>query len=176
MNRNLCIAAVHLRVDESIFLRLIGNIPGEISNAQLVSLSLKAPHQNLTDSFIDKEMNCSYISGISIQKINSNIYTVTHRLPAIFLANFNKSDIKYFTRYSFNAWDHAWPSLLIKQRRYKVVGSSEVFFMTELTKASSHICPNLSSYGNDDYQVTEYIHKEINRNFAVILQADKKFN
>lgn len=172
MDRNLCIAGVHLRVNENEFLSLLKKYPHEISNPELVNLTFKSAHQNLYDSFIENEENCSYIGGIAIQKIDNNTYAVTHRLPTVYLANFNKSDLKYFSKKSFNCWDHEWPSLLMAESRYKLIGCSDLFYLAEATESNFHICENLKSFGNDDYQhKAQCFHKEINRNFVVILNS-----
>lgn len=177
MNRDLCIAAAHLRVDAPRFSDLIAHYPGDISNAALVNLALAAAHQNLYDSFVDKDSNCSYISGVAIQKIAENLYAITHRLPTVYLARFTEGDLRFFTRQrtSFEDWDHVWPSRLIAQRRFKLIGSSDLFFAVEATEPALRICSKLNgSRGNDDYHEARYFHKELNRNFSVVLRADDR--
>lgn len=172
MNRNLCIAGVHLRVDETKFLDFLEHNKNEISNPELVSLSMELGHSTLYDAFITKEMNSSYISGISIQEMNNNLYSVTHRLPAIWLANFIKKDLKLLSK-NFSNYDHKWPSDLMSEKRFKLVGSSDLFYAVELTKSNSHLCKLEPHPGNDDYQSDTVPHKEINRNFVVVLRGQE---
>ena len=178
MGRDLCIASLHLRVVDQKFLNLLQQSSGELSNNTLVSMSLKCAHQGVLNSFINHDVNGSYSTGLSIQPITNTLFAVTFRMPNIFLASFHKSDITYFSKRTFNHWDHEWPELLMKQRRYKVAGSSELFFAAELTGEDSHWDISLNKkqvYGNDSAQrhASHCFHTEIHRNFVMLLKGQE---
>ncbi len=176
MGRNLCIAAVHLRVNDSEFLSRLREVKGEISNAQLVALTMQSAHQNLKDSFIEK-VNCARNSGLSSQRISDCSFAVTARLPTVHLANFNRNDLAFFQNNGGNSWDHIWPTRLMVDGRYKVIGASDVFFMAETTEPNTHLCATNGEVGDDDFQGYDFhghgiaLHKEIGRNFWVMVTS-----
>lgn len=172
MDRNLCIAVPHLRVDENQFLDFLLNNKYNISHKNLVALALKYGHENIKKNFINLEFGMSKSSGISLQKINETMYALTHRLPNVSLAHFYKEDIKFFKRFGPSAWDHTWPEKLIQRGRYKVCGSSQFAFYVELTKLDTHLPKIGSNYANDDYDGNTHLHKIMNRNFVSILEMD----
>ena len=170
MGRELCIAAVHFRVNDNEFKELLGATSQEISNPCLVSMSMRSPHQTLRDSFIEKE-NCSFATGLTIQRISDHSFATTFRAPSIFLANFTQGDLKYFLNHPFNHWDHEWPTQLMVEGRYKCIGSSDAFFSVELTEPESHLCIHNSEIGNDEHMHHTSLHKELHRNFVVIVTS-----
>ena len=167
--RPLCLAGLHLRVDEELFSTYLKANPyAVLSNRQLVRMSIKdMPHGNTINSFIDKP-NVSYVSGLFIQEITPNLYAIIHRLPTIFIASFRKNDIGYMR--DFGCWDHEWPTYLMMQKRFKFIGSSELFYSVEMTEKDSHYCGPLNSpAGNDEIASSTARHKEINRNFVGVI-------
>ena len=124
--------------------RISVNKATNISNSRLVSLLFKYPHQGTLSAFDNIDPNSTYFSGISIREINPNSYTVIHNLPSIFMGTFNKFDYLFFHLLnSFNQWDRKWSSILLRTNRLKICGSSDLFFMVELTKDSDKI-PNIN--------------------------------
>ena len=100
----------------------------------------KYPHQSTLTAFDNIDTNSTYFSGISIRKINPNSYTVIHNLPSVFIGTFNKFDYLFFHLLNgFNQWDRKWSSILLRTNRLKICGSSDLFFMVELTKDSEKI-------------------------------------
>jgi len=176
MGRNLCIAALHFRVNDVEFLELLDkNVNDEkIPNPRLVTLALLSPHQTLRDSFIEKE-NCSFLTGLTVVRISNKSYAATFRAPTIYLANYNLDDLKYFSSRPYTAntdYDHEWPTNLMVEGRYKCIGSSDVFFAAELTEPKSHILIHNSEVGNDEHDHS-VLHKELHRNFLVIVTSSE---
>jgi hypothetical protein len=167
----MCIAAAHVRVETEPFLRLLKEDAGEISSARLVSIAMKMPHQSLSGAFIDKDCNGSRHGGFAIQRIgNENLWAMTHRLPTPFIVNMQADDLPFLK--IFGAYDHSWPSKLIKEKRYKYVGSSDVFFAVELTQADMNSVNMLpDSLWNDESDQRDK-HNEVNRNFLPILRGE----
>ena len=172
MGRQLCIASVHFRVNDADFLRRLDKTNGSISNPSLVTLAMRSPHQTLRDSFIERE-NCSYATGLTVQRISDCSFAATFRAPTVYLANFNQSDLKYFKNHPFNNWDHEWPTNLMLEGRYKCIGSSDAFFAAELTGPQSHLCIHNSEIGNDEHEHHKVLHKELHRNFLVIVRSSE---
>ncbi len=156
---NKCISAIHFRVNQND-IKL--SEQSCISNSELVKLSLRFPHQNLSNSLSTSEKNSSFYTGVLINQITSNTYVVNHRLPTLFFVNFKKSDYKFFSISEFNSWDHSWPTKLFFENRLQHIGSSEIFFMAELTDPHSHLCDINNESQKFNYQYDKYFHKYLN--------------
>ena len=169
-NDNLCIAALHMRVDYDKFLNVIKQTQGTISNPQLVDLAMRNLHKSWRESFVNEESNNSFFSGSAVQTITDKLWSVTFRIPTVFLAKFQASDREDLPK--FDHWDWEWPAKLIEQKRYKSIGSSDMFFAVELTKTRENI-PGVQpgSKWNDEFRV-EKPHSKVNRNFLTILRGE----
>jgi hypothetical protein len=123
-----------------------------ISSSMLVKMAGQCKHSSF--SFSDELMDKNSTSdGISTRKLNYNCLAVTHNLPNVCLLSPIKDDVSFFKRrISFNDIDHLWPNMLLRQSRLKVVGSSNIAFMIELTYDNDKI-PKLRSDNkfNDQY-------------------------
>ena len=164
LNRQLCIAGPHLRIDQDKFSSYLKDHPREVlSNKDLAKMVMETmPHENTTLSFVDRQ-NYSYVSQVMIQQITPSMYTMVHRLPSVCLATFTETDVDYLK--DFGCWDHRWPSNLMAENRLKYIGSSEIFFFAEMTIKDSHSCgPATFPIGNDEIEPSPF-HKEINRVF-----------
>ena len=166
----MCLAALHVRVDADKFSEKIKTVEGEVSNAQLVSLSMGYLHKSWGESFTSRSVNNSHISGSATQQIAGNMWAVTFRIPTVFLAKFDHCDKEALKR--FDMWDHEWPATLIEQNRFKFIGSSDMFYAVELTETQNNI-PGLAGQmeWNDSFHVSR-LNGETNRNFLVILRGE----
>lgn len=167
MGRDLCIASLHLKVEKEHFLKLIHEVSYEVSNNTLVSKALKSAHKN-------------HLTEISIQPVIDHLFSATCREPIVFLMSFHESDLKYFSKYTFNHWNHAWPALLMKQRRYKVTGSSELFFAVEMEEGASQGDHSFNSHQMEDHDrfhvpASHGLQGEVNGGFCMILQGEEPF-
>ncbi len=177
-NNNMCLAALHVRVDKDTFLSKLDDIDVDISSPSLVNMGMDCLHPCWGQSFIDVDENNSYTTGSAIEKIDDDLWTVTFRIPNIFLANFIVSDREVLKKFSF--YDHRWPSKLMVEDRYKFVGSSDFFFAVELTDGNQDLPPlHKGMLYNDSFEVhesdeieLENIHSGINRNFLAIVRGE----
>ena len=178
-NNNMCLAALHVRVDKDMFLSKLKATKGDISSSSLVSMGMSCLHPCWGQSFIDVDENNSYTTGSAIEKIEDNLWTVTFRIPNVFLAHFIPSDREVLKKFSF--YDHRWPSKLMAENRYKFVGSSDFFFAVELTDGNQDLPPlHKGMLFNDNFEVhesdeiaLENIHSCINRNFLAIVRGEQ---
>ncbi len=168
-NNKMCLASLHVRVNTDEFTDKIKAIEGEVSNAQLASLSMKCLHRSWDESFTSADINNSHVSGSATQQLANNLWAITFRIPTVFLAKFDHCDKEALKR--FDLYDHEWPTELVKQNRFKFVGSSDVFYAVELTKREENI-PRLAGNmtWNDEFHSNKE-HGEINRNFLVIVRG-----
>jgi hypothetical protein len=169
-NDNMCISALHMRVDYDKFLGIMNTTDKEISNPELVTLAMENLHKSWGEAFIDVPSNNAYYSGSSIQPIADKLWSVCFRIPTVFLAKFEPDDLRELSQ--FDHWDWEWPSFLIENSRYKYIGSSDMFFAVELTKVRENI-PAIKHDGqwNDEFRVCKK-HGEINKNFLSILRGE----
>jgi hypothetical protein len=128
---NLCLAVPNTRCLPSAMEHFIK----PHTNAELVTLAFKHCHQTWLESETGKDTINSYYGGVHWTEVEPGIMTVTHRLPSSYMCQFLDSDVEYFKKQlSFSAWDHCWPTKLIAQGRQRYIGSSDVAFITEITK------------------------------------------
>lgn len=172
-NQQICIAAPHPRVDREQFLTEL-NSCGELNNPALVELAMRTLHPSWINAFADRPATSSLNAGISIIRLSDGLYGVVHRLPTVWLARFTKEDVGFFKNraQSSGLWDHSWPQLLVRQERQKVIGSSDAFFVAELTPTESH---NVELSASDPRWPDAYgypsIHAAVNRNVQAIWRA-----
>lgn len=141
--QDVCVSAPHARVDAGKFLSCLPDYC--LNNPQLVQLAMNTLHPSWNESNADHKETGSYLSGVSWRKIRSNLYAVTHLLPTVFLARFTPADYGFFEeqhrRGAVGLWDHFWPDRLAEAGRQRVIGSSDAFFLAELTEPHTHNVP-----------------------------------
>ena len=168
-NDNMCISALHMRVDYDKFLGIMNTTDREISNPELVTLAMDNLHKSWGEAFIDVPSNNAYYSGSSIQPIADKLWSVCFRIPTVFLAKFEPDDLRELSQFDY--WDWEWPAFLIENSRYKYIGSSDMFFAVELTKTDVNI-PTVEHYRrwSDDFHCHK-MHSEVNRHFLAIVRG-----
>ena len=138
--KNVCFSAPTARVAlnkiiNQTEIRNLEDLGSVISNSNLVNYLFESLHSEMEFAFDNKDNNTTYNTGVSIRKIDSSSYAVIHNIPSVFLGKFNFFDLTFFhLNFSFNDWDRKWSSLLLRTNRLKVCGSSDMFFLVELTK------------------------------------------
>lgn len=178
--RGSCVAIVHPRVLPSILddIEYLGATSGVPSNAKLVSLSFERAHDSWKYADIMHEKNNSYIGGISWRRLSSNLYSVNHRLPTCYLLDFTANDWTYWWGVvSFGALDHRWPGEnLIRQGRYKLIGSSDAAFACEITDWNANVPPELPKEHKLPVDHGLYhgdgLHHLTNKHFEVIFRGE----
>ena len=130
------ISKARLRKD----LKDLSSLEKTISNQKLVSCLFECAHQAIETSFDNNDFNSTKSTGISIRKLDNNSYIVIQNIPSVFLGKFLIIDYIFFHFFnSFNQWDRTWSSILIRSNRLKICGSSDLFFLIELTKDTDKI-------------------------------------
>ena len=135
--KDVTIAAAHPRVfyKEVIKEEAIKSVVFEdsvVSNETLVALAFKESNSRLSQLREEDDYSMSHL-GLAVKKISEKTYSVVHSLPSPYFLNFTWEDYKFFRRRNYNNIDKTWPRKLLKENRLKIVGSSDVFFMIELT-------------------------------------------
>ena len=167
---NFCIAVPHIRVNDKEFIDRIGD--EAVSNPELVAVGMGCLHRSWSQAFIDAPTNNCTDSGSFVRSVAENLWVSTFRIPTLFLVNIEESDLKALESYYY--YDHRWPEKLIAEKRFKYIGSSDVFFAVELTSPNNNV-PQLkgNSHWNDTYKST-LGHCETNRNFLVTMRGQHK--
>lgn len=124
-----CIAVPHFRVAPSF------SCDFPIDEPELASLALEHIHNTFAQSNDYLEYNQCHL-GFSQRRITDKITTVVHNMPTVFLINPTSSDISFFkkTNYDVSEWDRGWLKKLIRENRLKVIGSSDLACIVEVTE------------------------------------------
>ncbi|MDC0498846.1 hypothetical protein OAO21_06730, partial [Alphaproteobacteria bacterium] len=133
IDTNDCVVATAtFAVDEKEFTKYFKNNKFNNNLNFLIEISSKFFHKSILKSFKDHPDNMSWGTGIVIEKLFDDNLLVTYSVPSPFMCRVSDSDIKFFKKYSFNVFDHSWPSKLMMEQRLRVIPSSEVSFIIEL--------------------------------------------
>lgn len=168
---DLCVAAPHVRVEQGPFLK---NLPpeGVLSNPQLVTLALATLHRVWRECDPDQPTLNTPFSGHTLRKLPvPGHYSVCHMIPTPYLARFTQADVDFLEASSPDSWDHRWPLLLVEQDRQRVIGSSDGFFLAELTNPLTHFPPMVPRAEWEDYFNAIATHSRVNRNMISIWRA-----
>lgn len=141
----VCVPIAHPRVLPSI-LHEITDKP--MSFTELVSAHRRHQHRSWVTSEIGYDPSGTNVGGILWRKSNQpGVVTVQHRMPSPYLCNFTTDDWAFFRmdtpekRAAFGAWDHNWADSLIESGRWRMVLSSDVAFMAEVTDSDQNVPP-----------------------------------
>lgn len=172
-----CVAVPHPRVLPTIFeypSELCPTLGGPIENAQLVSEAWRNLHKTWSEAEVGHDKINSYVGGVCWRKIGSGLYSVQHRLPTNYLIHFHGSDLSFFeSQVVFGAIDHIWPSKLIKEERERVIGSSDVAFIVEVTEPKQNVPPNYPYMKNEPDRFWRAApHNSVFRQFSVIFRGN----
>lgn len=177
-NSGVCVSVAHPRVLPEVLdeIDVLGATRGALSNPQLVTQTFKHAHNAWKYAESGHEKNNSFVGGIVWRELCRGIYSVNHRLPTVYLADFNESDWDFWWgQVSFGAWDHRWPSEnLIRQERQRYVGSSDACMIVEVTDWDKNCPPELQDkpVGPDDAYWNSHYHNQIDRQFSVIFRGE----
>ena len=142
----VCVAVPHPRTLPSIFeypSRYCESLKETLTNSELVTETFNNLHRTWSEAEVGFDRINSYVGGVCWRKINKGLYSVQHRLPTNYLLHFIPSDLQFFEKQiCFGAIDHLWPTKLIQEERERVVGSSDVAFICEVTDPKQNIPPN----------------------------------
>ncbi len=175
-----CVSVAHPRVLPAIVdeIEYFGATRGSVDNAHLVTLAMQHAHDSWKYGELGHAKNNSYIGGISWRRIGAGLYSVTHRLPTVYLADFAPQDFDFFWgQVSFGAWDHRWPAEnLLRYERQRYVGSSDAVFIIEVTEWDKNCPPeidkqHLVGQAEDAFWNSHY-HNGINRQTSVIFRGE----
>lgn len=171
-----CVVVPHVRTLPHI-LHSIGEAP--VANAALCRLAFESLHESWPSSEKGAIPNNSFWSGVSWEKLDDKLISVTHRIPTVYLASFTGQDHAFWQGQSaFGSWDHRWPGeCLIRQERQRCPGSSDVCMIAELTKPGDNVVPStppevLNSNHPPDYYWTDTLHAGHNRQTQFIFRFE----
>ncbi|VAW70952.1 hypothetical protein MNBD_GAMMA12-2429 [hydrothermal vent metagenome] len=151
--KSVCFGSAHPRVkfdlleDQKIKTMACG---GEsISSPTMVKLAMTHLHDKYLYANDELDENTTY-AGVSIRKINDELYSVIHNLPTTYVVYPLEEDYQFFKRKGdFNQWDREWLQLLVKKNRIKISGASDQFFCVELTSKDEKAKTKPGLKGND---------------------------
>jgi len=145
MKPGIAIAVLSTRVKQEPFLRLLdeyrsafGNEP--VSNARLVDMALRTEIDAAVNSNVDVERNASFRTGTSVRDVSDDIQVRIFHLPSPILVWPLETDLRYLDGWCHGVYesvDHLWPEKLVAERRWRVMASSDLFFLAELNSAET---------------------------------------
>jgi len=155
--KGVSIAVAHPRVSFESFMSKKIDIKNISENSlDMVKAALTSQHNTLIHADETSDIN-STLMGISTKKM-SNGLAVIHNLPAPYLCSPIKDDLVFFKRRcEFNIVDKHWPNLLFRQSRLKIIGSSDLAFIMELTFDSVKTRLNSGLKFNDKNNSSDFL-------------------
>jgi hypothetical protein len=144
-----------------------------LENAQLVRLAWEHLHSTWVEAEMGREIVNSWRGGVAWKKLGEGMYAVQHRLPSPWLVNPMPSDVSWLrAKGSIGAWDHEWPAKLVNEGRQRLVGSSDIAFMVEITPAEESNCPTAPANPEEpDSFHLDNSHNHVNRNTVALYRA-----
>lgn len=164
-----CVAAGSVRV----LPELIYEITGPTPPSPLVRMAWKHLHPTWIDAEIGRARANSWRGGVAWRKIRDGLYAVQHRIPSPWIVNPIPSDIEYLkAKGSVGAWDHEWPAKLVNEGRQRLIGSSDIAFMVEITPEDEAISPLAdSNHDAPDAFHLDSPNNHVNRNTVALCRA-----
>lgn len=165
--KDACVATAHVRVVPSFLEGFPRDAPGMVSHAWA----------HLHDSWRHSEVghgdSMTWDGGVCWQRVAPDLVTVQHHLPTVFLANFTPYDVEFFNRNSiWGVWDSSFPEdCLVKQERYRIIGSSDAAFVVEVTHPGRNV-PQRLAVKPDDYDAFKgrNNYHRLNRSFVSVFR------
>lgn len=118
---------------------------------ELCAFSWKHLHATWADANCEAPMNNCIRGGVGWRRLpNSNMVAATHHMPPAILLNFDPSDVVFFkdAEQPGGVIDHHFPRKLIAEKRLRVIGSSDVAFVADVTDPNENV-PELLPRNND---------------------------
>lgn len=149
--KNVVVGGLYVRNNEDVFKKNFPLWKHWPSHSDYVRNSFDIGALNICDTDRD---NCTHIGGVGWTKIAPDTRLCLHYLPSPYLMWITPEDEDWWNRHpEFGNIDHVWPSELMAQRRWRVIGSTDVFYAVELENAarSGALQPAPGSKGNEYY-------------------------
>ena len=144
-DKHSCVVIPHPRVLPSFLDALTED--DDFDNESLVTLAFEHLHKSWSDAEVGHALQNSFVGGVSWTRLQGSkmdsLYSVVHRLPTVYLADFTEEDLNYFkSAGSFGHFDHKWPGdILVPRGRQRFCGSSDACFAVEVTEAEKNVPP-----------------------------------
>lgn len=184
--KDSCIAVPHPRATPDILSALDGLEAagqGARNFPELVALARQHSHGSWGTSEYGKHSG-SFKGGILWRDMGHGVQALQHRMPSPYLCNFVHSDIELFTPTDPQepvAWgviDHSWAVRLCEADRWRMVLSSDIAFMAEVTEATDNVPPHEppnpthpDSFWTQERQ-DHLLHHKLNRQFIAGFRAE----
>lgn len=127
-----CLAVPHVRVAEKKFMESFTGEP--LSNAQLVAKAFAALHESFLGAEVPSQTSNCFNTGVVWTEIGTNLYGAAFFLPTIHMMQPTEEDVSWFMNNKGSGhWDHRWPATLVGSDRQRLIASSDIAFMAELT-------------------------------------------
>ncbi len=170
-----CVAVPHMRVLPHIT-HHISEKP--LSNASLCKSALACAHKSWVDAEKGSLSPNSFWSGMSWERLNESLVSLTHRLPTVYLASFNGQDhAAWQMMATFGGWDHMLPAeTMVRQERLRMPGSTDAAMICEITGPGDNIPPVtppevIAQHGPDGFW-TDRLHNSHNRQFQFVMRPE----
>lgn len=170
----ICVAVPHVRVTTNIE----READYAASPAALVGASWRHLHRTWVEAEATRKMTNTYAGGVSWRRIREGLYAVQHRLPTVYYAKLDITDLQWWQAWQakdnrVGAWDHFWPSKLVAEERQRVIGCSDAGFIAEVTPEFANIPPvNAADLGEPDKCWGHGAHFLFNRCISAIFRAE----
>ncbi|MDB0003605.1 hypothetical protein N9E50_03045 [Alphaproteobacteria bacterium] len=166
-----CIAAPIFRINEEEFLKNVNEVY-DFNKFNVLEKSFEHLHDEWKSSFVNHKQNNSWLTGIVIKEINKYSFLVQSLAQNVFVSKLNHSDLRFFKRKTYNAYDMSWPSKLLVEKRLRIVPSSDVFFASEFTLKNQYTEYKFSKKFNSRNDFKRNLHSSILGSFTYLLKIN----
>jgi len=112
--------------------------------------------------------------GVLWEELAPGLIAVQHYLPTVFLTNLTKRDIEFFEwQQGIFTWDNLWPPrVLIPDKRYRYIGSSDIGFVVEITDHDK----NVPKFGDGSVYKGTDTHHAFNKQIIGVFRLETEAN
>ncbi len=171
-----CASMAHIRVLPDFLNSLGDGGPMVLKNSNLMWRAFHHSHSTWQDVQCGADPTMSFHCGVTWKWIGPGIAAVQHHMPSPFLINFMARDLDDWQndgQPGFGFWDHDWPEFLIKAQRLRLIGSSDIAFMAEVTDPNANLGSMLPRNPLDpDAYFREAYHCKIQRQFVSCFRGE----
>lgn len=167
--KTVCVSAAHVRVNEDLFMAKFPRWKEWPNSRQMVEAAFSVGAVDVCETI---NPNVTDVGGIAWTKVNETTRLMLHYLPTAYLVWVTPEDVVWWNhRNTWGDWDHIWPESLLRNRRLRVIGSSDVFFAVEFESAERSGALKPSGGAGNELYVHRRPHNDACGSFLIAINS-----